>query len=324
MATNNNEFKGVSHIGNRRLMNILETNLVTWLDWSFLRIGGWMDVDIPSTGIGGGDFSTLRAIEDETYTNGQVWEGTRKDWVWETGVDYVDIDNTTRNPNAVGTPTVDGVAATGSYHVNHPLGRIVFDSPISTSAIVKVKHAYRSVQVYRADDASWFTELQYMSFSPEDIQINNVGLSTWRIGSNHRVQMPAIIIEAVPRGSAKGRELGTASRMDLIQDILFHIIAEDRTTRNDITDIIRQQHDGSIWLFDNNTLVADEAWPLDSKGSLVGSLMYPDMVAETGDGGYRWDSCYMENMVISEVQELHTNLHESTVRATVRVDFASR
>jgi hypothetical protein len=309
-------FKGITHIGNDQLMNILETNLKQWYDWGLLKVGAWSDITLSQSGAWGGDFSQLRLVNDSYYTDGQVWEGVRKDWVWETGVDYTDVDGSGQNPLTVGTPTIDGVAATGAYHVNYPLGRIIFDTPVSTSSTVKVQHAYRNVQVYRADDAPWFRQLQFRTFRPDDSHVTQSGSGEWAIGGNHRVQLPTIILEAAPRGTSSPYELGNGSLI-MKQDVLFHILAESRSMRNNLVDIIRQQSDKSIWLYDNNTVNAASAYPLDYRGELTGSNMYPDLIDE--DIGYRWNRCFFANSVVSEVESIHPSLHEGIVRTTAEI-----
>jgi len=311
-------FKGVRHIGNDQLLTILEANLKAYLDWSLLGIGGWIDVDIPQSGIWGADQSVLRAVNDPAYVDGRVWEGVRKDWVWETGVDYISVDTTTGNPQAVGTPEVDGTPTVAPYAINYPLGRIIFDSAISPSATVKVEHAYRYAQVHTAVGTEWWQEIQPGSFRNNDAQISETIKGDWSIGSEKRVQLPAVVVEGVSRANSKGYELGNGSLV-ISQDVLFNVIAENRYNRNKLVDIIRQQSDKTIWLFDTNTVNAGGDAPLDANGALVGSKMYPDLVDTAANGGYRWNKCRMTNAVVSEVEPIHPSLYEGVVRTTMEV-----
>ena len=81
-------FQHVSQVGDTLLNCELESNLKSYLDWGMLGIGGWFNVNIPTSGAWGGTFDQLRVVDDPSYTLGQVWETARKDWVWETGVAY--------------------------------------------------------------------------------------------------------------------------------------------------------------------------------------------------------------------------------------------
>ncbi len=319
-VTNFLRFKNIKHIGNDQFITQLENNLKVYCDWALLSIGGWTDVDVPTSGAFGGDFSILRSVDDPSYTDGQVWEGARKDWVYETGVQYVDATGGgPHNPNAVGIPTVGGVAAaTGTYHINYPLGRIIFDSEESITAEVKIVYAFRDVQVYRADDAPWFRELQYRSFRVDDDHFGQTGSGEWSLGAQHRVQFPCIIIEAVARAVNTPYEIGNGS-LWRHQDVLFHVLAENRTMRNTLVDIVMNQDDKAIYLFDTNKVADSGAYPLDFRGELVGTKMYPDLVKGSSEGGFRWKECFFNDVRASEIESIHPNLYQGVVRMTTEV-----
>jgi hypothetical protein len=310
------KFKGVSHIGNDHVSNTLETNMKMFFDTGFLKIGGWQDIDIPLSGAYGGDFSTLRLVDDDLYTDGQVWESVRKDWVYESGVEYADVTGGSHGPNVVGTPTIDDVAATGTYSVCYPLGRIIFDEAISTSSTVKIQHAFRNVQVYRADDAPWWNQIQTRSYRVDNSHMSQTGSGAWSILSNNRVQLPCVVLEVVPRGSSRPYELGNGV-MEVQRDMLFHIVAETRNMRNNLMDFIAQQTDKTIWLLDTNDVAEADAFPLNMDGAIATGGMSYDELVDVED--YRYRKCYMEESYISEVQTLDANLYEATVRTSMQV-----
>lgn len=317
--TNFLKFKNIKHIGNDQFISQLESNLKVHCDWALLGIGGWTDVNAPTSGAFGGDFNILRLVDDPSYTDGQVWEGARKDWVYETGVGYIDATGGgPHNPNVVGIPTVDAVAATtGTYHVNYPLGRIIFDTAESITAEVKVTYAMRDIQVYRADDAPWFRELQFRSYRLDDEQYSQVGSGNWSMGSHHRVQFPAVIIEVVPRSNNTPYEMGNGSLVRH-QDVLFHVLAESRWMRNTLLDIFMNQDDKAIYLFDGNKISESGDFPLDFRGELVGTKMYPDLVEPDGVG-YRWKTCHFTNAQAAEIDSINPALHQGVVRLTAEV-----
>lgn len=314
------KLKSVSSFAAPYLMNELETNLKTFFDWGLLGIGGWSDVTIPTTGAFGGNFHVLEPVYDPSYTDGQVWQAFRKEWVWETGVAYLD---TGANPDPI---HITGVRVNGTYygsgdstygwHINYPLGRVIFDSAITTNSVVDLNYSYRFVQIYRADDAPWWRELQYQSFRADDSHFTQFGTGDWSIGAQHRVQMPAIVIEATPRGSAAGYELGNGA-LSVEQDVLFHILAENRYDRNNLLDIIRLQYDKIFWLFNSQNIAAATGYPLDYRGMLVGSKMYPDLVDP--NTGYRWYECRFIDTTISEVESLNPDFYQGIIRTTFEV-----
>ena len=73
----NRKFQKANHIGENLLINQMESNLKTFLDWGLLSIGGWTNIETPSPGAFGGTFDTLRLVSDPAYTDGQVWESAR-------------------------------------------------------------------------------------------------------------------------------------------------------------------------------------------------------------------------------------------------------
>ena len=319
------KLKGITHVGNSQFTTILENNLKAFVDWGLLGIGAWFDVTIPTSGAYGGSFHKLRLVDDPSYTAGQVWETPRKDIVWESGVSYQSATGV--QPIQISGVFVGGIAkeniygtgdATYGHYVDYPLGRVVFDSAISTSSDVYMNYSYRWVQTYIADKAPWWQELQYRSFRVDGSHISQTGSGDWSIGGQHRVQLPAVVIEAVPRRYAEGFELGNAN-LRTFQDILFHIVAESKWQRNQLVDILSGQQDKAIYLFDTNKVAASGAYPLDYRGARVDDpLMYPDLVVSSPDG-YRWRKCWIGKSTLSEVESFHPSLHEAIVRTTFEV-----
>ena len=304
-----------NHIGYDNLANMLEANLKMYYDWALLCIGGWTQVNIPSAGAYGGDYSRLRLVDDPGCQLGQVWEAARKDFVWETNVDYVNTTGGISNPTGVGVPVVNQGVTTQSYHVNYPQGKIIFDNAQPTNAEIHLNYSYRYVQIYRADDAPWWKELQFNSHRTDSTQFHQLGSGEWSILGQHRVQLPAVVIETVPRGVSRGWELGSNSK-EASRDVLFHIYAETRGDRNNLMDIFNLQNDRQIPLFNTNEVVANNGWPLDYRGELVGSAGYEEFVSPTG---YRWQNCLMQNSTITSVAQIHPYLYNAIVRTTMSI-----
>lgn len=316
------KLKGFTNIGDTLLLTELENNLREFLDFGLLNKGGWFDVEIPTSGEYGGDFSVLRLAEDESYTPGQVWESARKDWVWQSGVEFIDEDDIEHEPIQVSGVYIDGVFKTFDdadypHHINFPLGRVVFDEAIPTDSVVQAEYSYKYIQVYKANDVPWFQELQYNSFRVDDSHFQEYENGSWSIGGQHRIQMPCIILEAVPRGSSRGYELGS-NTLIVSQDVLLHILAESKEDRNKLVSCLMLQNDKAIKLFDSNAIANDEAFPLDYRGMLVDNpKMYPELVDT-----YTFHVCRLVSTTVSEIQSLTPKLHEGTVRMTLEVILA--
>ena len=86
MADDYKHLRGVFNTQDATLSNMLLENMITFYDWGFLDKGAFYNIDIPESGLYGGDKHKLRPVEDPNYNDGQVWEAYRSNWVWETGV----------------------------------------------------------------------------------------------------------------------------------------------------------------------------------------------------------------------------------------------
>jgi hypothetical protein len=310
----NTTFKGINSISDDLLLNIVESNFKTFFDWAFLHIGAWFDASISNSGTIYANRSPaqLLAVEDMSYTDGKVWQGVRKDWVWE----YESVFNS-------GSPIqISGVYvnnnyipyASGGFVVNYPEGKIIFDNPVSTNSSVKINHSYRYVQVYRASDSPWLNVLQYPTFNNSLPDIQQISTGEWSIGPQHRVQLPCIIIDPVPRSRSRPYEIGNTS-LWLEQDIAFYVLAESKNERNKLLDIIRLQQDLTIQLYNTNSLTQNDQYPLDYNGDLKNNpLMYPDMIDQ-----YPWRKCFIKNISLFEIDSTTPGLHQGMARATVEI-----
>ncbi len=305
--------KHVTQIGQTLLTSQLESNLKTYLDWGLLGVGSFSNVSIPTSGAYGGTFDKLRLVNDPSYTLGQVWEGPRKDWVWETGINYSTQPNSLTGIYVGGSFYGTGDATYG-HHYNYPLGRVIFDSAIAQTSNVQLNYSYRNVQTYIADQAPWWDQLQYDSLRVDDSTIYDIGSGNWQILSNHRVQLPAVVIEAVPRRTFQPYEMGTVGNF-VYQDVLFHILSESRWWRNQLIDVISLEKDRTIWLYDNNEVANVTGYPLDYRGMRSSTaLMYPDLV-----NSYKFKMARYYNMLVTEMTSPTSRFHRGAVRATFEV-----
>lgn len=383
------QFRKVEHFGENKLLTEVELNLKWYLDWSFLKIGAWKNVESGVTqGYFGGNFYELKPVHDPSYTDGQVWEGIRKDWVFETGVDYqtkpidiVDIvstgggsgtinlaaqhyfddgttiiisDNTESTYNSTFTIfdststsiSVTGIAVNGTgtggnivgqfnpfeaavnvndntapaHHINYPLGRVIFDTALNTgTSTVVAQYSYRDVQTYIADSVPWLVEFQFDSFRSDQINWNNIDFinkGEWAMNAPHRIQLPAVVVEAVDYRGGQPFELGNLSSLESPQ-VIFHVIAENRFDRNNLVNILMEQKHHTIWLFDSDEVHESDHFPLDFRGEKVDSpKMYENVVSPTG---HRWIKCWWKEINSSNISTQNPNFHYARVRTEFEV-----
>lgn len=309
-----NGFQQVNSIGEKSIISLLEDNIRDFLNYSFLKIGGFIDVNIPTSGISGGDFSTLKPSYSPECPSGTVWEAARKNWVYESGV-----GDEARFPIAVQGIYVNNTlypAPTGnsnlSYYINYNDGQVVFSKPIPLLSHVKASYSYRYVQVYKANENFWFKELQQYSYDPS--KINKVPGQI--IMANHRVQLPCIIIETIPRTFQEPYQLGDVSNI-ISQDVLLHIYTENPVQRNSIVDILLLQKDRQSFLYDIDNLLRDQAYPLDYKGSINPNGLNYDQILSSPI--YRKNVYYISLANTSELSAISSNLYLGVVRWTLKI-----
>lgn len=309
--------KGVKTVNDALQSDQLEANLMGWLNWSMLGCAGFFNVSIPTSGVFGGNENQLRAVDDPYYQPGQVWEAFRKDWVWETGVPWsvqpIRVSGVYINSGNL-LPLSSGV------HVDYPNGRIVLDTPISTASLVSCEYSYRLFQLYSADNA-WWQEIQMQSFRIDSSQFLQQGSGAWDVLAQNRIQLPAVIVEAVPRVERSPFEIGNLVQITK-QDVLFHILTEDRFRLKWMHDALTGQQEIRIAGFDKNLLLSQDAFPLEYDGSPKASgMMYPDLIQPVASGGFFWTQIRVNRMRSQEQQRMGT-LHYVTVRGTFEMDLA--
>jgi hypothetical protein len=283
-------FKGFSSITNPLLGEQLSNNMQEWLDWNFVNTGGYVNISLSESGTYGGDKSRLRPVRDRRYDNGQVWEGYRSNWVWQSGINQDD------QPTQVSGVYVDGTFytpsdATYGHHVNYPLGRIVFNSNIPTTSTVQCEHSPKFVKVVDVDDVPFFKNVQLKSWRVDLDFLKTSG--NWSVLGDTRVQLPLVGVDVQGR-TYSPYAIGGGQWAE--SDITFHIVGEDQWSVGQIADAISYQNDRNIYLYDVNRMKNDDISILDINGSITADTKtYPALVAESGNGGYRYKKCYLDD-----------------------------
>jgi hypothetical protein len=305
------KFLEVTSIGQKNRISSLEDNLKSFLDWAFLNIGAYVNVTVPTSGIAGSNFHQLKPVTDPSNKI-KVWEAIRKDWVYESGISNqspIQISGVYLNGNFLPAPSGSGLY---TYSLNYPLGRVTFNNPVSLSSNVQLNYSYRYVQVYKSSEASWWKEVEELTYNPAAFK-NNGDAS---IAANHRVELPAIIIELAPRTQQIPRQLGTTQNI-LIQDILLHILAENPVQRNNLIDILMLQKDKTFYMYDVNKVIQNQVYNINYRGEINNSGLNYDQIVANPE--YQEYYTYIKDAYLSEVNSLSSNLHNGIVRWSVEM-----
>jgi hypothetical protein len=300
---NYSPLKGLTSVFDYTITNDIQDGLVEYFDWGLLQIGNYFNVTKGEVAPNGSDYSRLRLSLNGNYETGQVWEGFRSNWVWQSGISYssppiVGTDNT--HPGISGVYVNDvfyPITTTGNYahHVDYFNGRVIFENPIPTGSKVQAEYSYKWINVTYAHRLPWLTEAQSKTSQPNGgfLQPDQ---GPWVLPPESRLQLPAIAIETVSTKKFKGYQLGGGQWVYI--DVIFHCIAEDDATRNKLVDIILLQNNKTIALFDSNKIYQSGAFPIDYRGVPVsGALRYPDIVSSYFGGNVRLTESSMQQMI---------------------------
>lgn len=303
----------VGNIGDSDLTNQIQYNTAAYWNWALLGIGGYINVTIPTTGAFGGNYHILKPTHDDAYNDGQVWQSIRKDWVWETGVEFT------------GTQPihVSGVYINGNFYlpndaiyghtIDWKLGRIIFDTEIATTSVVTANYSYRYCQIYTDDDVDIQTEVQFRSTRPDDSHFDQMSSGNF-IEHDQKIQLPCIVIENTTRGRKKGYQLGDGS-IYVYPELLFHVLAESARERNFLLDKIDLNTPKTILMYNFDTMAVNDDIPLNFDGTLnSGAKMYPELVTD-----YLWKQLNVEDTEITAVQKHSKRFYTGTVRVKFSV-----
>lgn len=306
-------FKGVTEFYHPELSEQISNNLISYLNWSFLQIGAFSNIEIPTSGAYGGDFSRLTPLINPYYTDGQVWQGIHDQWVYESGLDR-DIQ-----PINFSGVYVDGTFypkdTNGAYehYVDYTEGQIVFTNPISLSSSVAAEYSFREVSILDCESVPFFQKFDYHSYRPDTAQRNLAGSGDLDIFGEMRISLPCVGIEVFSRDSEPHGLGGSCQRAHI--GINFHVFAEHKPIANRIAEIIKKQEEKSIYLYDMLAMINNGSFPLDYRGSThSGTLMYPDLV-ET----YMWRKLRFNEANTQLANKIQQNLYQAITKVEAEV-----
>lgn len=308
--------KGFTTFGDATITTHVRENLISFFDNGLIEKSGFVNVQIPTSGYYGGSDHRLRPVTDPRYEDGQVWEGFRSNWVWESGLGALTSEDNA-NPGVSGVyinETFYPTSTIGEYshYINHPLGRVIFDSAIDLDSTVECSYSYKYVNVARVDGLEWFKQIQQNSERSDNLNfVNNSG--EWGILADNRFQIPAIGIELINSRRMIGYQLGGGQT--IFTDFLLHCVAEDAYTRDHLMDIVTLQNDKVVRSYDLNDISSDNAFPLDYRGVPVsGALLYQDLLSQ-----YEGNHIRLIDASIDSVYSLTPNIHIGTVKLKTEV-----
>lgn len=305
--------KGINSVFEATLNNELQDNIIEFLDWGLLEKGNYFNVTLNEESPDGKNYSILQPSSNDNFPQYTAWEGFRKNWVWQSGINYSPAPIVGNNQNI---PGISGIyindqfyptSTSGTYHysIDYYNGRVVFDNPLPSNSVVKAEYSYKYINIIYANSLPWIREIKQRTLDANSEEL--------AIPPELSVQLPAIAIEVVPKRTMRGLQLGGGQWV--ATDVLFHCIAEDELTRNQLIDIISFQNDRTLVMFDSNAIIASGESPINYRGSPApNALRYPDLIAKYGSKKMRF-----QNSIVQSMDLIQTNFYAGIVRTTVEV-----
>lgn len=299
---------GLAHWKEDSVTENLEYSVIDFYKWSFLEVGAYQNITrSPAiSGVFGGNRFRLSYDANE-----EVWQGHRSDWVWETGVSF------SPPPTSVSV-WVGGVLQASGYSVDYPRGRVEFSTAIPSGSTVEANYAHRTVSFVPASEP-WFRELMFNSYDIErEDFLNSSAGGKWNQSVDLRQQMPVVGVEVVGTSRLKPYQLGGGQWQYL--DVLYYVYAESKEERDKLRQILVNQNDKVIWLYDRASMKESPMWPftLDYKGSpIAGFWTYPSLVDE--NNGFRYLNAKFINTQGYNQDTGNGSLYSAVVRTTAEV-----
>lgn len=309
--------KGFSQLGESTLTNDIRNNLVSFFDYGLLEKGNFTGVTIPSTGVYGGSDHRLRMVKDPRFSNGQIWQAFRGNWVWESGIGAI-TSTDPAHPGVSGVyvnSTFYPVSTTGTYahHIDHNYGQVVFHSPIPTGSVVECNFSYKYINVTQVDGLSWFEEVQKHARSDTSSFISQSG--EYLQLADSRVQLPALGIQIANSRSLKPYQLGGGQTVRT--DVFFYCVAEDSYIRDSMVDIVSFQNEATVNMYDLDAIASNNAFPINESGVPVsGALRYPDLLSSYSYGFLR-----LFDMKLNAYYELGNDIYVGVIKCSTEINL---
>ena len=305
-------FIGVDKYNANTITTQLENNLVSFIDDGLLKIGAFGTVSAPLSNIHGSNMHILKPSNDVHNTANTLWQTSRKNWVHEniTGVNYTPLAFSGVNVGGSFYAAPTGNSTVG-YTVNYKEGGILLNNAISRSSTVTASYSYKLFNVEVANKSRIWKNLQSDSFAAPNFNNNYYSSGDYNVPSEHRTQLPTIIVESVNRSKNTPFQLGDHSLLSK-QTVLIHVLSENKDDRDKINDILNRQQGRYIHLYDINKLIESGTYPLNFNGSVnTDRLEYDDILNNTD---YRLMSTRFDKITVSEMKFYGLDLHGSTIQ----------
>lgn len=242
------------HRRRRNYRNRVYSNLKLYLDMKLIERGWYDNIASGETDWHGNNQSQQLPVQtDPLYpvdsgTTVHVWQGYRRNWITESGMQPFASGLTT--PTIARSIYIGGVEfnsqpfregnATSGVAIDHRNGRVIIESGIPAASTIEIAHSYKEVWVDTIARDLITTQVTAID-NTKRIVINNV--PSGEVG-----QLPMVLMEIARDPSPAGRQLGGG--LILKKQIFLHIITNNRWDKDELIDFIQQRKDEAITMVD--------------------------------------------------------------------------
>lgn len=265
--------KGTTSFYDYSISDIIEHNLRQMLIYGLIERGAYTTVPLSSS------YAILQNTSDPRFGVRKMYEGMGPSWVWQSGVA---VPNGYTRPFLASGVYVNNVfyptSTSGAYAhtIDYEHGRVIFNSSLPVGSVVKCEYVFNDIAVCLTNEKSWKTIVNdYLTKFLQASTTAPSGISSSI--KEDRVWLPAVFIEVRGLADNKGLQLGGGEVQTF--DAYFHIFAEEPKTRNALMDLLNDQIQHTVDLYNINTA----PFNFTSKGALASDRKeYPSLASRNG------------------------------------------
>ncbi len=310
------QLNGVLRANSINKVESIEENTKDFFNWGLLEAGYFTDINIQTSNLGSsGSFAyNLNPVVSTDVLPGRTWQSPKINFVHENNLEStrqpINISGVYVNSAFYQTSTTSGAFA---HNINYPQGRVEFNNPISPTSVVQLNYSYKNVGIYDQNQP-WFKQLIFDSFGYESPTLSSPS-GVYRLLSDNNIQLPCMVVENIGPIGLEGKQLGDSS-LWLDNGLLFHVLTETPSERNDIVNLICNQKDRSLNLYDPNIVAANNYYPLTYRGYKNATGKYYPYLTNPS-GGVMFDFANILEAIPSSVSTT-LPLFRSVVRLIIR------
>lgn len=300
-----------------RVKGQVKANLNLWLNDLFLRDGFYSNVSVGQLDNYARDLSQLTSTTDESFVANTTFQSAFKNWVHESGVtpNHAGI----QMPLVASGVTVDSVFYSKdplhpsyipafAHQIDHPNGRIIFNSPIAAGSNVQAEFTYKEIFV---DNASTFENEEKEFYFETTAKDNPQQTGVIVYPEPNSRTAPLVLIDMLSR-SSDGYELGSASNVATLNGS-FIVWTRDEYMLDQIEDLVAAQEHVVLLGINFNTA----AQPLTRHGDKNPAFTSYNDLANLYSSDF-WRRIYIDELDARRLTPYY-NMERNQITFTIRV-----